>query len=53
MAIVINVLKDGTIVQDMTGHIVRIRDAEATYNLMTEINRKGESYYERKNSKCD
>ena len=38
---VINVLKDGTVLPDISGHIVKEQDALTIYNLMDEIN-KGE-----------
>ena len=38
---IIHILKDGTRVEDLTGHIVRIRDAEVVYKLMDSINRGG------------
>lgn len=37
---VINILKDGTRLDDLTGHVVKIQDAEVVYNLMSEINRR-------------
>lgn len=33
-----HVLKDGTITNDISGHIVKITEARNIYNLMTEIN---------------
>ena len=38
---IIHILKDGSRVDDISGHIVKIEDAETVYNLMTTINRKG------------
>lgn len=35
---VIHILKDGRIVDDITGHIVKMEDAEPLYNLMQRIN---------------
>lgn len=37
---VIHILKDGTRLDDIAGHIVRIRDAETVYKLMDSINRR-------------
>ena len=37
---VTHVLKDGTRLDDVTGHVVRFQDAEVVYNLMIEINRR-------------
>lgn len=37
---VTHVLKDGTRLDDITGHVVRVQDAEVVYNLMIEINRR-------------
>ena len=39
MAIVINILRDGTRADDLTGHVVKISEAEAVYRLMDSINR--------------
>ena len=41
MGEVINILRDGTRLTDMTGHIVKISDAEVVYKLMDAINRNG------------
>lgn len=41
---VIHILKDGTRLDDIAGHIVRIRDAETVYKLMDEINKKRAKY---------
>ena len=38
---VIHILKDGSIVEDITGHIVRIEDARPLYQLIDIINQKG------------
>lgn len=35
---VIHILKDGRIVDDISGHIVKMEDAEPLYNLMQRIN---------------
>ena len=37
---VIHILKDGSVVHDITGHVVRIEDAEPLYQLIDEINRR-------------
>lgn len=37
---VINILKDGSIREDLTGYIVRLEDAGPLYQLMDTINRK-------------
>ena len=37
---VIHYLKDGTRVEDITGHVVRVQEAEVVYNLMDQINRE-------------
>lgn len=37
---VINILKDGSTVEDLTGHVVRIEDARALYQMIDTINRK-------------
>lgn len=36
---VIHILKDGSIVKDITGHVVRMEDAEPLYQLIDTINR--------------
>ena len=38
---VIHILKDGSIVEDITGHVVKMEDAESLYQLIDSINRKG------------
>lgn len=53
MVHVINILRDGTRLEDMTGHIVKISDAEPVYNLMDEINRKVKIKNERKDRISD
>lgn len=37
---IIHVLKDGTVLEDLTGHVVKIEDAETLYKLMDSINRE-------------
>lgn len=41
-----HILKDGTVLNDITGHVVKIEDAKAIYLLMNKINeerrKKGE-----------
>ena len=36
---VIHILKDGSQVDDITGHVVKMEDAGTVYNLIREINR--------------
>lgn len=38
---VIHILRDGSIVEDITGHVVRMEDAEALYQLIDRINQEG------------
>lgn len=38
---VIHILKDGSVVKDITGHVVRVEDAGPLYRLIDSINRKG------------
>lgn len=38
---VIHILKDGTRVDNIVGHIVKVSEAETVYKLMTKINRNG------------
>lgn len=37
---IVHVLKDGTVLEDITGHVVRVEDAEPVYKLMDAINRE-------------
>lgn len=37
---VIHILKDGSRVEDITGHVVKMEDAGTLYNLIREINSK-------------
>lgn len=37
---VIHILKDGSQVEDITGHVVKMEDAGTLYNLIREINSK-------------
>lgn len=39
---VIHVLKDGSEIDDITGHVVKMDDAGTLYSLIREINRKSE-----------
>ena len=38
---VIHILKDGSQVSDITGHVVRMDDAGTLYQLIDSINRRG------------
>ena len=37
---IVHILKDGSVVKDITGRVVRIEDASPLYQLITNINRK-------------
>lgn len=37
---VIHILKDGTRLDDISGHVVRMEDAEELYRLIDSINQK-------------
>ena len=37
---VIHILKDGTVKHDITGHVVRMADAETVYHLIQTLHRK-------------
>ena len=37
---VINILRDGTRLDDLTGHVVRVQEAEAAYDLMDGIDER-------------
>lgn len=37
---VYHVLRDGTITNDITGHVVKMKDAEPLYNLMRSKSRR-------------
>lgn len=47
---VVHILKDGTIVKDITGHVVRVEDASALYEYMRSVNKKG--YHKKSNKKA-
>lgn len=36
---VIHILKDGSVVKDITGHVVQVKDALPLYQLIDSINR--------------
>lgn len=36
-----HILRDGTVLKDITGHVVKVEDAKAVYVLMDKINDKG------------
>ena len=38
---VVHILKDGSIVKDITGHVVRVKDASPLYQLIDSINQTG------------
>lgn len=38
---VVHILKGGSQVADITGHVVRVNDAGTLYQLIDNINRKG------------
>lgn len=38
---VVHILKNGSTLTDITGHVVRINDAGPLYQLIDNINRKG------------
>lgn len=38
---VVHILKNGSIVKDITGHVVRMEDAGPLYDLIDRINRTG------------
>lgn len=46
---VVHILKDGSIVKDITGHVVRVEDASALYEYMRSVNKKG--YHKKSNKK--
>lgn len=37
---VIHVLKDGTVLKDITGHVVKMEDVPSVYALIDQMNRK-------------
>lgn len=39
---VIHILKDGSEIEDITGHVVRVEDAGALYKMIRDINRKSD-----------
>lgn len=38
---VTHVLKDGTVLRDIKGHVVRMEDAKLVYAIMDKLNEKG------------
>ena len=38
---VVHILRNGNVVEDITGHIVRIEDAMPLYQLIDTINQRG------------
>ena len=38
---VVHILKNGSILNDITGHVVKIEDAKSAYQLLDNINRNG------------
>ena len=38
---VIHILKDGSVLKDITGHVVKMEDASPLYQLIDKINREG------------
>lgn len=36
-----NILRNGTVLQDITGHVVKQKDAPLVYQIMERMNRKG------------
>lgn len=35
-----HVLKDGTRTDDISGHVVKVKDCETVYNLITQMNQR-------------
>lgn len=35
-----HILKDGTRTDDISGHVVRIQDAESVYNFISKLNQR-------------
>lgn len=46
---VIHILKDGTVLKDITGHVVRMEDAGPLYHLIDSINRGEKKIHKDKN----
>lgn len=40
---VIHVLRDGTVLDDITGHVVRYEDAKPIYDMMADINSRAKA----------
>ena len=36
-----HILRDGTVLNDITGHVVKVEDAETVYTLIDKINERG------------
>ena len=39
---IIHILKDGTVLKDIRGHVVKMEDAKSIYSLMDKISQKKE-----------
>lgn len=46
-----HILKTGEVKKDITGHVVKMSDAETVYLLIDRINSEKRSVYEKKNKK--
>lgn len=42
-----HILKDGTILADITGHVVKMADAERAYTIMRKMSEEGRKTVER------
>lgn len=41
-----HIMKDGTVLEDITGHVVKVEDAEPVYRLLDKINREANANHE-------
>lgn len=48
---VIHILSDGSRVEDITGRVVQVKDAETLYNLVASINRESQRKVTQKSRK--
>lgn len=48
-----HVLKDGTRTDDISGHVVRVKDAESVYNLISKMNQRKVVRYGNNNARLE
>lgn len=48
-----HVLKDGTRIDDISGHVVRVQDAESVYALISKLNQRKVVRYGNNNARLE